>query len=386
MYFDLQLWRMTKGLRGRIVLAVALGLLALVAGIARFAFLGVFLALVFRQAPFGELMWPLAGVAAAIILRAALEQARTMFAHRTAARVQETLRGRLYDKIVALGPSWFAGERTGGMMLSMVDGVEQLQTFFGQYLPQLFISACAPVAIFIFMAWWDLPVAGVMLAAALFALVLPALVHRQNRRAAIARQRSFKAYGEEFLDAMQGLPTLKAFGQGPAYGKTLAGKARSLSDNTFWVLAVSLMTRGITDLGMALGAALALALGAYRVTHGLMSLESLLIVLMAGTEIFRPLRDLRMVLHQGMVGQSAAEGIRSLLGAEGSAPSGGSTTIAKSSRQPAIAFEQVRFAYPGGRGVALAGLNFSVASGERVGVVGASGAGKSSVVRMLLRF
>ena len=64
MYFDLQLWRMTKGLRGRIVLSVALGLLALVAGIARFAFLGVLLALVFRQAAYAELIWPLAGVAA----------------------------------------------------------------------------------------------------------------------------------------------------------------------------------------------------------------------------------------------------------------------------------------------------------------------------------
>jgi ABC-type multidrug transport system fused ATPase/permease subunit len=386
MYFDLQLWRLTKGLRGRIVLAVGLGLLALVAGIARFVFLGMVLALVFRHAPYYQLVVPLACVAGAIILRAALEQARTMIAHRTAARVQETLRGHLYDKIVALGPSWFAGERTGGMMLSIVDGVEQLQTFFGQYLPQLFISACAPIAIFAFMAWWDLPVAGVMLAGALFALVLPALVHRQNRRAAIARQQSFKAYGEEFLDAMQGLPTLKAFGQGAAYGRALAKKARSLSANTFWVLAVSILTRGLTDLGMALGAALALALGAYRVTHGFMSLESLLIVLMAGTEIFRPLRDLRTVLHQGMVGQSAAEGINSLMGAEGTAPSSGSAAVAESSRHPAISFEHVRFAYPGGRDVALDGVDFTVAPGKRVGIVGTSGAGKSSLVRMLLRF
>src|SRR5689334_23304231 len=112
MYFDLQLWRMTVGLRGRIVLAVALGLLALVAGIARFAFLGMLLAAVFRHAPYAELVMPLAGVAIAIVLRAVLEQARTMIAHRTAARIQETLRARLYDKIVALGPSWFAGERT----------------------------------------------------------------------------------------------------------------------------------------------------------------------------------------------------------------------------------------------------------------------------------
>jgi ATP-binding cassette subfamily B protein len=166
----------------------------------------------------------------------------------------------------------------------------------------------------------------------------------------------------------------------------LAGKARSLSDNTFWVLAVSILTRGLTDLGMALGAALALAVGAYRVTHGFMSLESLLIVLMAGTEIFRPLRDLRTVLHQGMVGQSAAEGVRSLLEAEGSAPCAGSVALSEASWQPAIAFEHVRFAYPGGRGAALEGLSFSVAPGERIGVVGSSGAGKSSIVRMLLRF
>jgi ATP-binding cassette subfamily C protein CydCD len=190
MYFDIQLWRMTRGLRGRIALAVALGLLALAAGIARFAFLGGSLALIFQGAPFVQLAWPLAGVASAIVLRAVLEHARTMLAHRTAARAQEVLRARLFDKIVALGPGWFAEERTGGVMLSMVDGVEQLQTYFGQYLPQLIISACAPFAIFAFMMWWDVPVASVMLAAALLALILPSVVHRQNRQAAVARQKA----------------------------------------------------------------------------------------------------------------------------------------------------------------------------------------------------
>jgi ATP-binding cassette subfamily C protein CydCD len=389
MYFDLQLWRLTEGLRGRIVFAVLLGLCALAAGIARFAFLGWLLALVFQGASFGQLALPLAGIALAIVLRAALEQARTMVAHRTAARVQETLRGHLYDKIVSLGPGWFAGERTGGVMLSMVDGVEQLQTFFGQYLPQLFISVCAPFAIFAFMMWWDLPVASVMLAAAIFTLILPAFAHRQNQRAAVARQKAFKAYGEEFLDAMQGLLTLKAFGQGKAYGRMLGKKARALSDETMWVLAASILTRGITDLGMALGAALALVLGAYRVTHGLMGMEALLVVLMAGTEIFRPLRDLRTVLHQGMTGQSAAAGIRALLDEKGFAPSftssGVATIITEPGRQPSITFEQVGFAYPGVRNAALDNLSFSLAPGERVGIVGPSGAGKSSIVRLLLR-
>ena len=79
---------------------------------------------------------PAVGVAAAVLLRGSIEHRRAMVAHRTAARVQEALRGRLYDKIAELGPAWFAGERTGGVMLSIIDGVEQLQTFFGQYVPQ----------------------------------------------------------------------------------------------------------------------------------------------------------------------------------------------------------------------------------------------------------
>jgi ATP-binding cassette subfamily B protein len=384
MYFDTRLWSMTEGLRLRIAAGVALGLLALAVGIARFAFLGWLLALVFRAAPTHEILLALGGAAAMILLRAGLDHSRAIVAHRTAARVQEVLRGRLYDRIVALGPAWFAEQRTGGVMLSVVDGVEQLQSFFGQYLPQLAISVCAPFAIFAFVAIWDLPVACVMLAAALLALLGPLAIHMSDRRASLARSRAFKAFGEEFLDAVQGLPTLKAFGQSTAFGKRLAQRARALSDNTFWTLALSIATRGITDLGTALGAAAALVLGAWQVSHGTMSLAALLIVLMAGTEIFRPLRDLRTVLHQGMLGQSAAVGIHALLEATPSLPA--QTGNVKPLRlTPSVVFEDVQFAYPGGRGPAHRGLTFAVAAGERVGIVGASGAGKSSIVRLLLR-
>ena len=383
MHFDLKLWRLTEGLRDRIALSAALGLLALAVGIARFAFLGRFLAGVFRNEPVGALVWPLVGTAAAILLRVWLDHRRTMIAHRTAMRVQETLRGRLFDKIIALGPAWFGAERTGGVMLSIVDGVEQLQSFFGQYLPQVFIALCAPIAIFAFIAWWDVPVAAVMLGAALFTLVLPATVHRRTGEASRARQRTFKAFGEEFLDAVQGLPTLKAFGQSAAYGEKLAAKARALSDSTFWVLALNVTTRGLTDLGTALGAAAALALGAWRVRQGAMSLDALLIVLMAGTEIFRPLRDLRAVLHQGMTGQAAAAGITALLEAPVTAPIAGASAVLP--RAADVAFQDVHFAYPGGRGPAHRGLSFHIAAGERVGIVGPSGSGKSTIVKLLLR-
>jgi ATP-binding cassette, subfamily B, bacterial len=395
MYFDRRLWQLTRGLRGRILLAIAIGLAAAALGIARFALLGALLARVFSGAGAAAIAMTAFGVAGAVLLRGLFDHSRTVIAHRTASRVQEDLRGRLYDKIAELGPAWFAGERTGGVMLSLVDGVEQLQSFFGQYLPQVCVAALTPIAIFAFIVWWDLPVATVMLIAALVTLVAPIAWNKVEGGRGRIRHEAMKGFGSEFLDAVQGLPTLKAFGQSTAYGKRLAERARRLSESTMRVLSTSVLTRGITDCGIAIGAAAALALGVWRVSNGLMTIEALLIVLMAGTEVFRPLRDLRGVLHQGMVGQSAAAGIHALLAAEPLVKPSPLTRPLTSTLSPdavegvvgvpTIAFEDVHFAYPGGRQPAHHGLTFTVAAGEKIGIVGPSGSGKSSIARLLLR-
>jgi ATP-binding cassette, subfamily B, bacterial len=383
MYFDGKLWMMMAGLRLRVAAAVALGLIAMAFGVLRFVFLGRVLALAYAEAPPRQISLAAAGAVACMVLRAWLDHRRVVLAQGTAGRVQSVLRARLFDRIAELGPAWFGAERTGGVMLAVVDGVEQLQTFFGTYVPQLIIATCAPVVIFSVLAWWDIPTAAVLLVAALATLALPMLVHNADKHAAIARAAAFKSFGEEFLDAVQGLPTLKAFGQSGAFAQKLAGRARALSRSTFWVLALGLLTRFFTDLGTGLGAAAAIALGAWRVSHGEMSLEALLIILMAGTEIFRPLRDLRSVLHQGMVGQSAANAIHTLLEARSDAPASDAADVAQLAAS--IAFENVGFAYPGNRAGAHAALTFNVAIGETVGIVGPSGAGKSTILRLLLR-
>src|ERR1700681_4126805 len=98
MYFDLRLWRLTRGLRGRIALAILIGLAAAAFGIARFTLLGTMLARVFAGSGFAAIALAAAGVAAAVILRGLLDHWRTNIAHSTAAQVQTDLRGRLYDK------------------------------------------------------------------------------------------------------------------------------------------------------------------------------------------------------------------------------------------------------------------------------------------------
>jgi len=384
MYLDARLWAFTKGFRWRIALAVLVGLAAAAVGIARLALLGWLLAKIIAGAPFVEMAGPLLLVAAVMLLRGVLEYARTMIAHRTAAAVQLRLRRRLYDKVVELGPGYFGLRRTGEVILSLVDGVEQLETYFGQYLPQLCVSALTPLGIFAFAAFLDLPVALTLLIAALVTLLAPSLFHSWDRRAALSRQRAYGRFGAEFLDALQGLATLKAFGQSRARGRELADQAREVFRSTMWVLATNSLARGITDSGIAIGAAAALAVGAWRVSAGEMSLTALLIILMLGVEVFRPLRDLRTVLHQGMLGRSAAGTVMGLLEAEPPV-SDMAATAAATDLEPSVSFEAVAFSYPEAPQAAHRDLSFTVRAGERVGVVGPSGAGKSSIVRLLLR-
>ena len=385
MYLDRQLFQFTAGLRSRMIASAALGLAGVVLGIARLALLGWLLAHVFSGARLAELLLPMVAVVVVIAARAVVEYARTMIAHHTAFRVQARLRQRLYDHLVRLGPAYLTHERTGPVATSMVEGVQQLETYFGQYLPQLVVAAATPILIFAFVACIDLPVAAVLVGAALVTLIAPALWHRRDRNASYARNRAYAAFGAELLDSLQGLATLKAFGQSSERKRMLGEKSRALFQSTMWLLGANTMGRGITDAGMAVGAAAALALGAWRVSTGAMDLASLLVILMLGVEVFRPLRDLRMLLHAGMLGTAAARGILDILAAkplvtDHAQPMNGTPLT------PTVTFEDVKFAYPGARRIAHAGVRFHVGAGERVAFVGPSGCGKSTVVRLLLRF
>ena len=384
MYFDLKLWDFTVGVRGRIALSVLIGALSSFLGVARLALLGWLLGLVFNGAPWQTLASAGVVIGAVIVLRGGMEYARTMVAHGTAARVQLHLRALLYDQLVALGPAHFGLTRTGDLLVTLVDGVEHLEVYFGKYLPQFFIAGLTPVLIFALLVALDWPVALVLVFFALVTLVAPSAFHRWDSANSMARSKAYGELAAEFLDAIQGLATLKVFGQSAARAALLAEKAHALFRSTMWVLATNALSRGITDTGIAVGAASALALGAWRVSQGAMSFEALLIVLMLGVEVFRPLRDLRAMLHEGMLARAAANKIFALLE---SRPQIVDTSAADQGEAlaPTLAFEDVRFTYPGGRGRIHDGLDFDIAAGERIGIVGASGAGKSSIVRLLLR-
>ncbi len=386
MFFDPRLWQFTRGVRLRIAATVAMGVFASLVGIGRLALLGWLLARVFAGDTFADLVAPFALVAAVMVLRGWIEHTRAMIAHRTAVKVQLALRRRLYDQVVTLGPSWFGLERTGAVMISMIDGVEQLETYFGEYLPQLLVSFITPIVVLVLLAFLDLPIAVLMFAFAMFTLFGPVVFQGWDAKSSMRRSKAYRGFAAEFLDAIQGLATLKAFGQSAERGRRLAERAQEVFRSTMWVLATNSLTRGLTDTGIAVGSAAVLAFGAWRVTQGQMGLDVLLVVLMMGIEVFRPQRDLRALLHNGMMGRAAADDIFAVLNAHPGVEPPVAPVEPEGPLAPVVEFDGISFAYPGGRRAAHHALSFRVEPGERVGFVGESGAGKSTIVRLLLRF
>ena len=398
MYLHPRLLSLAIDVRWRIIISAVVGMLAVAAGVARLAVAAVIIVDVVRgNATFESLTWPLVIMAGLIVARACLQYLQEVMSHHTASLVKVKLRERLYEHSLALGPGHFDSSRTGDALMSLAEGVERLEAFFGRYLPQMIVAALAPVVIFIFMALIDFRTGLIFLAFALLTLVIPNLFHRWNRERSMARRDAYGALGADFLDAVQGLSTLKAFGQSRARGELLAERARDLFRTTMGVLAANAATGAITILGITGGAAVALGWGAVRVADGELELRALMIVLMLGVEIFRPLRELVQLYHDGVMAMSSAEGIFAIMDSpasvrdpdsrkDGSDGAAGPAAEPAGSLQPEITFEQVSHAYNQGRRPALHELSFTLQEGETLGLVGPSGAGKSTVVWLMLRF
>ncbi|NKC14089.1 MAG: ATP-binding cassette domain-containing protein [Gammaproteobacteria bacterium] len=386
MFFDRRLWRLTAGSRGAMAYCVLIGIFAAVVGIVRLGLLGWLIAQIYAGHALSDLVLPIVVVALVMLVRGWLEHWRKRVAHRTAARVQVALRERLHAQVIALGPAHFGHSRTGEVLLALVEGVEQLEVWFGEYLPQLAVALLTPVVIFLLLVPLDGVLAAVLLVFALVTLVVPSVFHRWDADNAKRRQRAYAAFAAEFLDSLQGLATLKSFGQSERRGELLAERAHAVFKTTMWVLATNSLTRGLTDTGLAVGAAVALGVGAYRVEAGVMELSTLLIVLLAGIEVFRPQRELRALLHNGMMGQSAAAGIFCVLDASPPIQAPAVPRAVAGDLSPCVHFDDIVFSYPGSGRSIHQHLSLALAPGERVGVVGPSGCGKSSLVKLLLRF
>ena len=389
MYLDKRLLRLTQGVRTRILAAAFVGLCAVLAGLARLTLSGLVIAGVLLGNPFSSLILPIGGIVGCTMLRGLFQFLRDRISQGTAARVKVELRRQLFEHCLAMGPGQFDQSRTGDVLTILGEGVERLQVFFGQFLPQMIVAGLAPILIFFLMASIDLSIGFIFLFLAVFTLVGPALFFVCSRESSRRRRTAYGALSADFLDSMQGISTLKIFGQSRAWGNTLAERAHQVYRATMRVLAVNLMSSGIGTFGITAGSASALAWGAFKVTNGELDLRALVVLLLLGAEVFRPMREMIILYHQGFLAMAAAEGIFDIMdtpievrdGNSGEAPSVPSGLL-----EPEVRFENVTFGYQNGLRPALRDISFTLRKGEKLGIVGPSGAGKSTLVSLMLRF
>ncbi|RBQ20638.1 ABC transporter ATP-binding protein [Spongiactinospora rosea] len=341
------------------------------------------LARIFAGRPVASILWLLAGIVVLQVVRSLALALRESAALRASAGVKKELRRRLTAKLLALGPGWAQRGRTGATQSSLVDGIETVDAYVGRFLPQMVAALVGAVGVTAFLFVLDPVIGVVVLGCAALMPVLPLVSDKVLRGRNAAWFRGYKGLYAENLDALQGMATLKAFNASGRRGVELARLAERFCRDSIRLMAIVVLYLGGVAFVIGLGTAVALGVGAVRLAAGDLTVTGLLLILMLTAECFRPLRELEAAYHSSYNAIPSLNAVFEVLDAPLS-PEG--SRVRERSGPPEIAFDAVTFTYRERTEPALDRFSLRVAPGERVALVGRSGAGKTTVAALLLRF
>ncbi|GIK08873.1 MAG: hypothetical protein JETCAE02_16070 [Anaerolineaceae bacterium] len=344
---------------------------------------GVFL----RGQSLAQALNPLTLILVVIGGRALLTWLSEVSANAVAVRVKTDLRQRLFAHILRLGPAYARGQRTGELTAAAVEGIEALDAYFSQYLPQLVIAALVPISILVFVFPIDLLSGIVFLVTA---PLIPFFMIMIGKGAEIVTKRQYETLrllSAHFLDSLQGLTTLKLFGQSKAQTKTIARVSDQFRDATLQVLRITFLSALALELLSTLSVAIIAVEIGFRLLYHRMEFQPALFLLVLAPEFYMPLRALGARFHAGMNGTTAAKRIYEILDTESREQRiESSQTSSNGSPFSTLYLSNLSYTYPGESTPALENINLTIKHGQRVALVGRTGAGKSTLVNLMLGF
>lgn len=321
------------------------------------------------------------------LISVAAVRALMLWAGETAAsslaeRVKQNLRHRLLAKLFDLGPFYVMTEQSGELINTLTSGIENLEAYFAKFLPSVIMAGLIPALILVFVLPFDWMSALLMLITAplipFFMVLIGSWANKLNQE----QWEAVSRLSSHLLDILQGLTTLKVFGRSREQVPVIFRLSGQFRTKTLQVLQVAFLSALVLEIVATISTALIAVTVGLKLLYGQIFFGEAFFVLLLAPEFYSPLRQLGSHFHAATSGTSAAVRIYDLLAK--------SPTVAMLGEQPfplskqvAIEFKNVSFAY--NEKAAVDSVSFTIKSGEKLAIVGASGSGKSTILRLLLR-
>ena len=330
-------------------------------------------------------------LAVVVVVRSLMSPLNSKLSFEASKQVKARLRTMVYEKMMRLGSSYKEYFQTSEVVQITTEGVEQLEIYFGKYMPQFFYSMLAPVTLFVIVGTMSLKVAVVLLICVPLIPLSIVAVQKFAKKMLAKYWGTYTEMGDSFLECLQGLTTLKIYQADERYAKRMDEEAEKFRKVTMRVLIMQLNSISIMDLVAYGGAAVGIILSILEYQKGVIGLAQCFFIIMISAEFFLPLRLLGSFFHIAMNGMAASDKMFRLLDMEAEEvdmddKQEREKAGEKNDRVPyAVSARQVTFAYEEEQPI-LKEVTVDIPSRSLVSVVGASGCGKSTLASLFMGY